>query len=250
MSKKAGVTYVNVKAAVAYQFARGEITWAELKATSLSLNYYSLNQYIDLDPFSLSDSTAFSLSKIADPDSLTLSDSQQLSLQKQLSETLSLSENVNVVLIINRAFADSTAISDVSVLAVDKNFSDTLTASDLSTIALHLSKVESLQVTDGQSFNVSKPLSESLGLTDVFSRNVTYERSFADAFSLDDIETHVNGAVLNKTNVFGFIDTNTFSLQKNATDSLSFSENFSHDVSRYNHSVLNTSAFNTFTPNS
>ena len=49
MSRKAGVTYVNVKAAVAYQFAHGDITWTQLKATSLSLNYYSLNQFFDGD---------------------------------------------------------------------------------------------------------------------------------------------------------------------------------------------------------
>ena len=250
MSKKADVTYVNVKTAVAYQFARGEITWTELKATSLDLNYYSLNRFFDGDAVSFSDSAAFSLSKIADPDSVTLSDSQQLSLQKQISEALSMSDNVDIILVIHRDFSDSTAISDVSVLAVDKNISEALTVSDIASISSALEKTESISFADDSALSVSKPFTDSVGLTESFDRNVSYVRSFADAFSLDDIEIHTNGAELNKTNVFAFSDTNTFSFQKNATDTLTFSENFSHDVTRYNHSVLNTSAFNTFTPNS
>tara|TARA_B110001454_G_C12695960_1_gene424385 strand:- start:948 stop:1700 length:753 start_codon:yes stop_codon:yes gene_type:complete len=250
MAKKADITYVTLKAAIAHQFVRGEITWEELKATSVILNYYSLNQYIDLDPFSFSDSTTFSVAKTADADALILSDTQQLNLQKQFTEALSFSENVNVVLTITRAFADSSAISDVSVLAIDKNFSDTLTASELVSMVLAVSKTDSTQITDVPNLSANKSVTETLNITDSFSRVGTFSRAFTDAFSLDDTETHLNGAIMNKANVFGFSDTNTFSFQKNATDSLSFSENFSHVISRHNHAVLNTSALNTFTPNS
>ena len=249
MSRKAGVTYVNVKAAVAYQFAHGDITWTQLKATSLSLNYYSINQFFDGDAVSFADSTAFSLSK-AEAESLTISDSQQISLQKQISEALSFSDNVEIVLAIFREFSDSTAISDVSVLTVEKNLSETVTASDLVTINASLAKADATLITDTFSFFVDTPFSETLNVSDSFERTVSYVRSFTDAFSLDDIETHINGAVVNKTNVFGFSDVNTFSLQKNVTDSVSFSENFSHTLVRHNHSVLNTSAWNTFALNS
>ena len=249
MSRKAGVTYVNVKAAVAYQFAHGDITWTQLKATSLSLNYYSLNQFFDGDAVSFADSTAFALSK-AEAESLTISDSQQISLQKQISEALSFSDNVEIVLAIFREFSDSTAISDVSVLTIEKNLSETVTASDLVTMSLALSKADSAQITDTSTLSVDKALSENLSINESFGRTVSYVRAFADAFSLDDAETHLNGAVINKTNVFGFSDVNTFSLQKNVTDSVSFSENFSHTLVRHNHSVLNTSAWNTFALNS
>lgn len=249
MAKKAGVTYVNVKAAVAYQFARGKITWTELKATSLSLNYYSLNQYLN-DAVSFSDSPAFTFSKIADPDSLTLSDSQQINLQKQLSEALSISDNVDIVLTLFRNFSDSTAISDVAVLTVGKGFTETVTVSELLTMNVSLAKADAIPITDAFSFFVDTPFAEILNVSDSFERAVSYVRSFTDVFSLDDTETHTNGAVVNKTNVFGFTDANTFALQKNVTDSVALSESFSHTLARHNHSVLNTSALNTFALNS
>lgn len=248
MSKRLDVTYVRLKADIAYQLVHGNITWAELEATEIDLNYYTLNRYF-ADAVGFTDTPSLDVAKNAS-EILSFSESKELTLQKQISEALSMSDNVDIVLFIYRDFSDSTAISDVSVLAVDKNISEALTVSDIASISSALAKTESISFADDPALSVSKPFTDSLGLTESFDRNASYVRSFSDAFSLDDIETHVNGAVLNKTNVFGFIDTNTFSLQKNATDSLSFSENFSHDVSRYNHSVLNTSAFNTFTPNS
>jgi hypothetical protein len=231
MAKKADVTYATIKAAIAHQFVRGEITWEELKATSVILDYYSLNQYIDLDPFSFSDTTAFAFSK-TEAETLALSDTQQLSLQKQLSETLSVSDNVSIILVIQRAFADSSAISDVAVLAVEKGLTETLSVSEILSMAVSLSKVDATSLSDTQSLIAEKPLSDSLSVAESFSRVATYSRAFTDAFSLDDLETHTNTAILNKTNVFGFNDS------------------FTHVLERQNHAVLNTSALNTFTFNS
>ena len=246
---KAGVTYVKVEAKTAYQFARGEITWAEVQATAIDLNYYSLNRYFGPDLISISDSAALNSTK-ALADNLALSDSQQLNVQKQIADALSFSDSVDVVLIIQRAFSDSTAISDVSVIAVDKNISETVTISELASIALSIPKTDSFSLAEAASLNTSKPFSDSVGMSDSFARTAVYARSFTDAFSLDDTEEHLNGALINKTNVFSFSDTNTFSFEKGATETVSFSDNFSHSVVRINRAVLNTSAFNTFALNS
>lgn len=248
MSKRLDVTYVRLKADIAYQLVRGNITWAELEATEIDLNYYTLNRYFT-EAVGFTDTPSLDVAKNA-VETLSFSESQELTLQKQISEALSMSDNVDIVMFIYRDFSDSTAISDVSVLAIDKNISETLTVSDIASISSALAKTESISFADDPALSVSKPFTDSLGLTESFDRNVSYVRSLSDAFSLDDLEIHTNGAELNKNNVFAFSDTNTLSFQKNATDSLSFSENFLHEVTRYNHSVLNTSAFNTFTPNS
>ena len=113
-----------------------------------------------------------------------------------------------------------------------------------------LAKADATSITDAFSFFVDTPFAETLNISDSFERTVSYVRSFTDVFSLDDTETHINGAVVNKTNVFGFTDANTFALQKNVTDSVALSESFSHTLVRHNHSVLNTSALNTFALNS
>ena len=248
MARRLEVTYAKLKAEIAYQLVKGDITWNELKATQVDLNYYTLNRYFN-DALALSETSSLNVAKNVS-ETLALSETQQITLGKQLSEALSLGDNFELVLQIFRDFSDSSAISDVSVLTVDKNLDETLTTTDLLTMVLNVSKADTVQVNDTPAFEVSKPLSESIGVADTFTRSATYSRAFTDVFSLDDTETHVNGAVINKANVFGFSDSNTFSFQKNATDSLSFSENFSHTIARHNHSVLNTSAWNTFVLNS
>jgi hypothetical protein len=145
---------------------------------------------------------------------------------------LSVSDNVNIVLIIKRSFADSYAISDVSVLAVGKGLTETLSVSELLSMAVSLSKADATSLSDTQAITAEKPLSDSLSVGESFSRAAIYSRSLTDAFSLDDLETHTNTAILNKTNVFGFNDS------------------FTHVLERQNHAVLNTSALNTFTFNS
>ena len=248
MSKRLDVTYVRLKADLAYQLVRGNITWSQLEATEIDLNYYTINRYF-AEAVGFTDIPSLNLSKNAS-EILSFSESKELTVQKQISEALSMIDNVDIILVIYRDFSDSTAISDASVLAVDKNISEALTVSDIASISSAIAKTESISFADDPALSLSKPFTDSLGLTESFDRNASYVRSFSDAFSLDDIEIHTNGAELNKNNVFAFSDTNTFSFQKNATDSLSFSENFSHEVTRSNHSVLNTSALNTFTPNS
>ena len=249
MAKAADVTYVKVEAKIAYQFVRGEITWAEVQATAIDLNYYSLNQYFGPDLISVSDSAALNTTK-AVADSLALSDSQQFNVQKQIADALSFSDSVDVVLIIQRAFSDSTTVSDVSVLAVDKNVSETITISELASIATSLPKTDAFSLAEAASLNTSKPFSDSVGTSDSFARTAVYVRSFTDAFSLDDTEEHLNGAIINKTNVFSFTDTNTFSFEKGATETVSLSDNFNYSVVRINRAVLNTSALNTFALNS
>lgn len=240
MSKKVDITYATVKASVAYQFARGEITWSEVQrgeitwsevqATALDLNYYSLNRYL-VDPLSLGDTTAVTFNK-QDVETLTLSDAQQLSVQKQINEAFLVSDNVSILLIVERAFSDSSAISDVTVLAVEKELYDAVSVSEILSMAVSLSKTDSTSLADTQAITAEKSLNESLGVAESFSRTVIYSRNFTDAFSLDDIETHTNTAILNKTNVFGFNDS------------------FTHVISRDNRAVLNTSSLNTFTFNS
>lgn len=249
MAKRMDVTYCNLKADVAYQLVKGDITWNELKATQVDLNYYTLNRYLGPDSFSFSDISSLNIGKVS-AETLSISDSQQLSLQKQISEALSLSENVDIVVQFFRDFSDSYAVSDVAVLTIGKGLTETLSISEILSNAFSTVKTDSTPISDTDSKSLSKPLADSLSVGDIFNRNVSYTRAFTDAFSLDDIENHINGAVVNKTNVFSFSDNSVFSVQKNAADSVSLSENFSHLVTRHNHSVLNTSSFNTFALNS
>jgi hypothetical protein len=140
MAKKVFVTFADLqaevtqqfsglKSGVVYQFARGEISWSEIQATSVDLNYYSINQYFGPDLLSFTDSAVVEFIKL-DSETLALTDAQEIALQKQVADALSFNDNVNIALVFNRNFSDSAAVSDVSVLTVDKAAADSISLSE------------------------------------------------------------------------------------------------------------------------
>lgn len=123
------LSFADLKADVAYQFARGEISWAELQLSNASLNYYSINQYFGPEIFSLEDNTLLALSK-TESETLSLSEAQEINLQKQISEALAVTDIVSIVVVFNRSFSDSSDISDLAVLTLEKVAADSVSLSD------------------------------------------------------------------------------------------------------------------------
>jgi hypothetical protein len=175
-----------------------------------------------------------------------------MAVGKSLSDSLSVGESFSRAAIYNRSLTDATSLSDTQAITAEKSLSDSLSLgesfsraavysrsltdatslSDAQALTASLSKADATSLSDTQAITAEKSLSDSLSVGESFSRVGTYSRTFTDAFSLDDIETHTNGTMVNKTNVFGLNDS------------------FTHVLERQNHAVLNTSALNTFTFNS
>ena len=60
MARRLEVTYAKLKAEIAYQLVKGDITWNELKATQVDLNYYTLNRYFN-DALALSETSSLNV---------------------------------------------------------------------------------------------------------------------------------------------------------------------------------------------
>lgn len=268
---KAGTSFVKIDAEVLYQYAKGEISWQDLTAAEVFLDPDTLNQYLRDDTITLSDLPSMEVQKSFTDTLSGFTDTQVLEVQKELSDSISFTETVDVLLIIVRDFADSFTVSDVAVLTIDKNLTETISLSELFSVSFDTVKTDSFNISDASAVDVTKPVTDAISLSDAFSKVVTYSRTFSDVFTLDDTSTvdaiskEVDSA---KINVFSLTDVPTFSFDKGLADAFSFTENtafsvdkplsdsfsFSETVSVTllggASSVLNVSALNTFTLNS
>lgn len=123
------VTYARITAKTACQLVKGEISYAEVVATEIKLDANPINQYFSGDQINLTEAISFDQEKVA-LDSFGLSDTEVLEVVKGISESVGLTESVDILLIIKRDFTDSVAISDVSVIKLDKETNENLIFND------------------------------------------------------------------------------------------------------------------------
>ena len=269
---RSGATFVQIEAATAYQFARGEIAWQDVVASEIILDPDTLNRYFRDDAVSFNDAASLGFTK-TNLDSFGFSDSQVVEVQKGLIDAFAFSEDVTILLTILRDFDDSFAISDVSVLSIDKGVVDSIPLTDVFEMAVSVAKSDALSMTEEAQFGVSKAESDSVSVTDNFARSVTYVRALSDQFALDDsatVDAFSKETGSNKVNVFTFADTQVLAVAKAPSDSIpitdvfarvvsfdrdfnesvTFGENVSVSLLTTVSSVLATSALNTYSLNS
>lgn len=269
---RSGATFVQIEAATAYQFARGEIAWQDVVASEIILDPDTLNRYFRDDAVSFNDAASLGFTK-TNLDSFGFSDSQVVEVQKGLIDAFAFSEDVTILLTILRDFDDSFAISDVSVLSIDKGVVDSIPLTDVFEMAVSVAKSDALSMTEEAQLGVSKAESNSVSVTDNFARSVTYVRALSDQFALDDsatVDAFSKETGSNKVNVFTFADTQVLAVAKAPSDSIpitdvfarvvsfdrdfnesvTFGENVSVSLLTTVSSVLATSALNTYSLNS
>jgi hypothetical protein len=147
------------------------------------------------DVFSVTDTTSFSTSKIADADTFTPVDDTTRSTGKGLSDSATMGDSVLTVLIFIRDFTDTTSLADAKTLLVSPAYSDTFTTSE--TVARSLSKT----LTDSFALN---DLSDAAGPTWSFSdftnnvvstsdsTTVTNTKGLSDSLSSSDSGTLIS----------------------------------------------------------
>ena len=230
MGPKASVTYAKITGKAAYRLANGEVSFRNLTATEIKLDAFPLNQYLD-NQFSFSDLASLESQKTT-LDNLGFTEEQAKAVAKAATDSVGFSDTVSLLLIIERAFADSVAVSDVSVIALDKDITETISLSESQQKAVSLGKADGISISDTYSSVFAKPVTDSFTATDSFGRVATYARSFTDAFGLDELVSVTPNWGVEKTNV------------------LSFTDSFSYEIRAGHNAVLNASALNTYTLNS
>lgn len=270
LEPSADVSVVQIEAETAYQLVNGSITWVEAQATEIVLDPDTKNRYFRDEAFSLSEQASLHPQKVT-LDSFGFSDQQIFDVTKGIADRLSFSEVVDILLIIERDFSDAYTLADVSVLAVDKGVAETLSFSEVTAFALDVAKADSVSILESAALALSKPAADSLSISDTFSRVATFSRAFTDTFTLDDaatVDAFTKDTNASKTNVVGFSDIQTFTVDKavsdsttlldsltfstelSASDSMVLSDSIAINLISSNSAVLNTSALNTFTLNS
>lgn len=223
MSAHADVTYVVIK---------GEASRSDLEITEIKLSPFSLNQYPE-HRFEFSDIASIETQKIT-LESLGLSDQQTKDIAKIMADTIGFSDEVSVLFAFARSFADSSTITDISVIAFDKSVAETFSILESQEKSVSLGKENNLSISDTSSHAFDKSVSSgfSVSVSDFFAYVATYARSFNDAFGLDELVSIESNFNLEKTNIF------------------SLTESFSYELKAGHNAVLNTSAINTYTINS
>lgn len=230
MGPKASVSCAKISVKAVYQLAKGEVSYTNVTATEIKLDAYPLNQYFD-NQFSFADLASLELQKTT-LDNLGFTEEQAIAVAKNVIDSVGLGDVVSILLIIERAFSDSLAVTDVSVIALDKNINETINFSESQQIDVAQAKTETISVSDIHSSLFAKSVSNIVSVTDSFGLVATYARSFTDAFGLDELVSVTPNWGVEKTNVFSFTDS------------------FSYEIRAGHNSVLNASALNTYTLNS
>jgi hypothetical protein len=220
------------------------------------------------DDYSFGDVAVFAVEKnIAETLSLTELVAMSLSMAK--ADTFSVLDSA--ALGIDSAKADTFSLQDGTDLDVTKNLAETVPLSEFVGKQTRLAKADATSLSDAASLSSTLAKSDSFSFSDNFQRVVSFSRTFADSFVLDDeatVDAFTKDTASSKTNAFSFNDTHLFSyakpladsvavsdaqellLSKSQQDSFGLSESLSRSVTTSNSAVLNTSLLNTFTLNS
>ena len=203
-------------------------------------------------------------------DSVSPTEDHAVSFSKAATDSFSVSESLSRAVTYNRAFSDSQGFGDaVDSHVIAKGLSDTQTMTEAHAASTSLGKTDSYSLADAPAQSFDKAAADSFSLSESLARTVTYNRTFTDAFSMDDAAT-VNALIKDhanaKTNVFSFADSQAFGFSKTAqadtfsfaddediefgkglSDSVSMTENFSFALfsnAAMNAAQLNLSPFN------
>jgi hypothetical protein len=142
------------------------------------------------DLFSVTDTTSFSTSKIADVDTFTPVDNTALNTAKPLTDTISLNDTVITFLLILRNFTDTATPADAKTLLISPAYSDTFTTSDTATRSISKTLTDAFalndlaDIGDGIAFQFDDYTNNVVSTSD--SAEVTSAKGLSDSlFSLD-----------------------------------------------------------------
>lgn len=198
-------------------------------------------------------------------DSVTPTEDYASSFSKAAADdSFNLSESLSKVVIYSRAFADAQSFSDaVESTDLGKGISDTQVMTESHAASMSLPKSDSFSMTEAASSLIAKSLIEAVPLSESLDRVVTYNRTFADAFSVDDIVILNALSEQEKTNIVSFSDSQAFGFSKTLptdvfsfaddedllfgkglTDSVSLTENFSFAL--FSNAAMNAAQLNSY----
>lgn len=225
-SYSAAISSRVVSAFAAYRAPITEVGYQNLSAIDMALDPYSLNKYFRLEQFGISDAQALLVTKVFS-ELIEAIDQTELQFSKGLEDSFGMGDNAVVLLEIIREFADSTSVIDAQSLSLELVKSETLEIADIAAMLISKSESDVTNISEQSVVGISKHAADLVSMADQFTRAAIYQRSFSDAFVLDDftdIDAITKDSTAAKANVIGFSDVQTFGTEKLLQDAVSFAE--------------------------
>jgi hypothetical protein len=147
---------------------------------------------------------------------------------KGISDTATLSENLQKSILFIRDFTDSYGFTDSESLAtgLGKEEGLAMSESDVKQVGITKSDTANISEIPVLLFNTSK--ADSVSMSEIFSRTVVFSRSFTDAVSLDDLASATDPLqtdnLLDKDNIATLTEELNYSASFIKSDSFSFSD--------------------------
>lgn len=184
-SYSAAISSRVVSAFAAYRAPITEVGYQNLSAIDMALDPYSLNKYFRLEQFGISDAQALLVTKVFS-ELIEAIDQTELQFSKGLEDSFGMGDNAVVLLEIIREFADSTSVIDAQSLSLELVKSETLEIADIAAMLISKSESDVTNISEQSVVGISKHAADLVSMADQFTRAAIYQRSFSDAFVLDD----------------------------------------------------------------
>ena len=209
-----------------YSNAAMQIHYRKMFATELALDPFSLNKYFRLDQAAMSDAISILASKGLN-DITGLSDQQDFLIGKGISDSFGMNDEAVIFIEFIRGFAEEAFVADSQILSLGIVKSEAIGITDLTVMLTSKSATDVAYVSEQAILDIAKPLTESVSVSDQFLKTSVFQRSFADAFVLDDftdVTAITKSTTAAKSNAIGFSDTHNFATDKTFSDAINFAE--------------------------
>ena len=131
-------------------------------------------------------------------------------------------------LAVSVAKADQFSVAEQHSLGVAKPASDSFGVSESSNRGTGLGKSDSVSMPENLTRSPNLGKSDSIPMTESLARTVSYNRSFTDAFTLDDLASFADplqtDSGLNKSNIATLSEEHQFAFTKTASDTFAFTD--------------------------
>ena len=184
-----------LQASIGYQRLHSSVYFRNAAAVNVILDPDTKNRYFRIEPVSISELAALSVSKTF-ADQYSFTDSQALQVGKALVETASVVDVAHILLVIQRSFSDTIGSADAATVTFGKSLAETLSASDAASRFVGKGLFDVASVSESKRISFGRPVNDSYSVSDNLQRIVSYTRDFDDVAEATDISYALFGKSL------------------------------------------------------
>jgi hypothetical protein len=226
---KASAGYSIPSVESSYSCLKSSVFFSDLLATDVILDPDTLNRYFRFEPFSVDDLAVYNVGKVFD-DSLGFVDAHTTIFGKVNAESIGFTEDVQVRLLIQRAFNDIATPVDSAVLHPSIGKASDFSISEDSLFDTIKSLSDAPVLTESKSYDLNTSREDIGVVTDLFSKSVSFIRGFDNETVVSDIFDRLVSYFRDISDSASLSENHTGSFGKSLSDTQILSETLSRSV--------------------